>query len=281
MIRLTNHQLTAEIAPKGAEIHYLSKTNGTNVLWSVDPIYWNRCAPILFPIVGKLKNDSYTWDNQKYNLTQHGFARDHVFQLVESTADKAVFLLRSSAETAQNYPFAFDLLVHYQLIENKLITTYTIKNTGENVLPFSIGGHPGFALHDALENYALQFPQAFSDQRHLIKEGLYTGETNEIHFSQTYPLKTSDFEQDAIVLKQPKFNQVTLLHKGNEVLTMQCEDWTAIGFWTKKNAPFFCIEPWWGWADKSDASGQLTEKEGLIWLSPQEQKSVSFTIELH
>ena len=281
MIRLNNSQLIAEISIIGAELNYLSRSKGKNIMWTVDERYWNRCAPLLFPIVGRLKNNCYRWNNQEYQMNQHGFARDAEFEVLEQTTDTVTFKLCANPSTLKVFPFHFELHVTYTLRENTLINTYTMMNRGHEPLPFSIGGHPGFALEDALENYTLHFPNPFVDQRHLIQEGLYTGETKEVHFTQHYPLKTSDFENDAIVLKQPQFSQVTLAHKGNQLLTLQCDDWSAVGFWTKPTAPFFCIEPWWGWADRIDASGELSEKEGVNWLKPNEQKSVSFSILVH
>ena len=281
MIRLSSNNIIAEISSKGAELKYLSKTNGENIMWSVDDAYWNRCAPILFPIVGKLKNDRYYWNDNSYTMKQHGFARDMEFQLIEQSANKVVFLLNTSESTIEKYPFHFELTVEYRMEENKLITTYTVKNTGKEALPFSIGGHPGFALNDNLENYFLQFPQDARAPRHLIKDGLYSGETTEVLFKKKHQLIKEDFSQDAIVVKQPLFNEVTLVHIDQPIVTMHCSDWTAVGFWTKENAPFFCMEPWWGWADHVDSTGKFNDKEGLTWLRPHDQRSFSYSIEVH
>jgi galactose mutarotase-like enzyme len=281
MIRLSSNNIIAEISSKGAELQYLSKTNGENIMWSVDDAYWNRCAPILFPIVGKLKNDRYNWNDISYTMKQHGFARDMEFQLIEQSAIKAVFQLETSEVTLENYPFHFQLIVEYRTEGNKLITTYAVKNTGEKAMPFSIGGHPGFALNDDLENYFLQFPNETVAPRHLIKEGFYTGETSNVLFEKKYRLKKEDFSQDAIVVKQPFFNEVTLVYIDQPIVSMHCSDWTAVGFWTKEDAPFFCIEPWWGWADNIDSTGNFKDKEGLNWLQPHDHRSFSYSIEVH
>jgi galactose mutarotase-like enzyme len=280
-VSIQSLKLKAEISIGGAELIFLQAFERENVIWKVDETFWNRSAPILFPIVGKLKNNEYEWKSNKYQMMQHGFARNQKFELVEQTTSFLNFQLKSNTETLSQYPFEFLLNVTYELKDNKLLVAYIVKNPGEELLPFSVGGHPGFQLNGRLEDYQLRFPSKFKTNNHLIENGLYNGKTELLSVQEYFELKTEYFESDAIVFKSPQFNEVVLCRFSLPVLTLRCQDWTAVGFWTKKNAPFFCIEPWWGWADNINSSGKLSEKKGLFWLEAGNEKEFHFEIEVH
>jgi galactose mutarotase-like enzyme len=280
-VSIQSSELKAEISFTGAELIFLQVFGKENVIWKVDETFWNRSSPILFPIVGRLKHNEYDWKSNKYKMMQHGFARNQNFELVEKSASFLNFQLKSNTETLSQYPFEFVLNVTYELKGNKLLVAYIVNNPGQELLPFSIGGHPGFQLNSKLEDYQLHFPEKFSANRHLIANGLYNGSTESLSVDKEFNLKTDYFESDAIVFKSPQFNEVTLCRFSNPILTLRCPDWSAVGFWTKKNAPFFCIEPWWGWADNTNASGKLSEKDGLIWLNSGKKKAFHFEIEVH
>lgn len=260
----------------------LQKKDGENILWEKDDRHWNRVAPHLFPIVGRLKNDAFEWKDESYAMRQHGFARDQEFNIVKQTNDSVTFQLTASSETLQQYPFDFCLQIAYQLTASGIQVRYSVKNTGHGILPFSIGGHPGFALNDSLEHYSLRFPEPFTADRRNISEAYYTEETETMNIHSSLDLSDELFESDAIVFRNPPFNKVTLVHDQNgPIASLSSSQWDAIGFWTKKSAPFFCLEPWWGWADKHSASGKLTEKEGLHWLNAGEEKYMDYTIDIY
>jgi galactose mutarotase-like enzyme len=278
-IRIQANEISAIIQLTGAELTYFSAKEGVNLMWNVNDVFWNRCAPILFPIVGKLKNDKYTWNNQTYQMKQHGFARDSRFTLVEQYGHKVVLQLLSSDATKHQFPFDFQLTITYECLATGLKITHEVQNTSESDLPISFGGHPGFRLDDSLTNYKLVFPVAFTEKRWLIQHGLYTGEFEEMTINKELELNDSLFASDAIVFKNPPFQSVDLVHNTRgKLVSISCENWDAIGFWTKKEAPFFCIEPWWGWADKLDQSDDYLEKEGLYWLKANEHKTFTYQI---
>ena len=281
IISIQSSELKAEIALIGAELKSLHANGKENVIWQVDETFWNRSAPILFPVVGRLKNNQYEWKSEDYQMLQHGFARNQRFEIIEKEDSFAIFQLKSNIQTLSQYPFDFILKIRYELIGNQLLVAYTVVNQSNELLPFSIGGHPGFQLYGKLEEYHLRFPEKFMTHNHLIDNGLYTGEKELLSVDKDFNLKTDYFESDAIVFKTPLFNEVTLCRSSHPVVTLRCQDWTAVGFWTKKNAPFFCIEPWWGWADHTDTSGKLTDKKGLIWLEAGKRKEFQFDIEVH
>ena len=148
MVRLENEHLVAEVSLQGAELVYLARKGGKNVLWARNTDHWNRVAPNLFPIVGRLKDDKYSVDGKEFRLTQHGFARDSLFKVEERQKDAVVLLLSSDAATLEHYPFQFELRIVFRILGTELKVEYRVKNTGTHKMPFAIGGHPGFQLFD-------------------------------------------------------------------------------------------------------------------------------------
>lgn len=280
-IKLQNHQLSAEINLLGAELIFLGKKMGQNILWSKQTDHWNRVAPNLFPIVGRLLNDSYTFQGKSYTLTQHGFARDRIFEVVEQSENSVRLRLISTTESMNIYPFSFVFDVCYSLSELGLTISYETQNTGEETMYYSIGGHPAFHLEEPLENYYLEFDSDVQLEREELEGNYFSGETAYYGVSTHLNLSSELFETDAFVMKDLAFHSVCLKHSsGKTLVQMNCNSWTAIGFWTKKDAPFICIEPWWGWADDVDSGGKLEEKKGIIKLQSDEKKVVSYMIEI-
>lgn len=279
-IILQNHSLQAEINLIGAELLFLGKEAGKNILWSKQTDHWNRVAPNLFPIVGRLKNDSYTLNGKSYCLSQHGFARDREFEVIEQSESEVRLRLVSDAQSMEIYPYSFVFDVCYSLTEAGIIVAYETQNTGTGTMYYSVGGHPAFYLEESLENYYLEFDTAIQLEREELSGSYFSGETSYYGVSNQLNLGDELFENDAFVLKDPEFKSVSLKHQDGETLVqMSCENWTAIGFWTKKGAPFLCIEPWWGWADHADASGKLEEKAGIRKLEPGVTERLSYSIE--
>lgn len=282
MVILDNSILKAKINLLGAELVELQVKGKENILWIPDFSFWNRTAPNLFPIVGRLVNDCFQYNHSSYEMKQHGFARDLPFFIVNQTHTMVELKLADSEETRKNYPFNFELKVIYELKENRIEISYKTFNKGEITMPYSVGGHPGFALNLPLKNYRLNFHTSFEADRWLIENSFYTGQKQSMKIDHYLNLENEYFFNDAIVFKQPKFTKVTLENFNDEkIVTVGSSNWDAIGFWTKQNAPFFCVEPWWGWADSSNSSGKIEEKEGLHWLEPQSEETVSYFIHIH
>lgn len=281
MFEIRNQKVVAKINTNGAELIELSKIDGKNVLWEKDEQFWNRIAPNLFPIVGRLKEDQFCYEGQIYSMNQHGFARNRTFELIKKSESKAVFRLKSDEISKKEYPFDFIFEVEYQLNNSELNVKYRIENRGEVLLPYSVGGHPGFAIDGDLSHYYLDVGQSFSAKQWLLEGPYYSGETRYLTVENKLDLDYSLVEKDAIVFKKPPFNRVILAHKDRGgLVAVSFEQLDAIGFWSKKDAPFFCIEPWWGWADRIDSTGNFPEKEGLHFLNPNEEKEHSYRIEL-
>lgn len=266
IVTITNSQLTATINTLGAELMSLVKNN-KNYIWTVDETYWNKTSPVLFPIVGRLKNDSYTFNGKTNHLARHGFARNMEFSFDKKSNSKVVFELNESEETKINYPFNFKLIITYTLIENELVIEYFVRNQSDEVLPFSIGAHPAFAISDKFENYSLQFNAADTFETHHLENESFNGKTILVETrNNCISLNYALFEKDALVFKQLKSDEVILKNKENAILKVNFDHFPYLGIWTKENAPFLCIEPWCGLADAINHNGNLEEKEGMIHL---------------
>ncbi|MNX96696.1 Aldose 1-epimerase [compost metagenome] len=226
-------------------------------------------------------NDSYTLQGKSYAMAQHGFARDREFEVVTQSETEVRLRLLPDTKSMDVYPYFFVFDVVYSFSDSGLTVAYEIQNTGAEIMYYSVGGHPAFYLEEKLENYYLEFDEAVQLEREELEGSYFSGETSYYGVSTQLNLGNELFETDAFVLKNPPFKSVCLKHQDGETLvTMTCDSWTAIGFWTKKDAPFICIEPWWGWADHADASGKLEEKAGIRMLNPGEKEQVKYQLKI-
>ncbi len=277
-IIIKNKILQVAINPFGAELTHLLK-NEHNYIWTIDKRFWNKTSPILFPIVGSLKNDNYQYKNKTYQLLRHGFARDFMFSVTSKSEDSVVFLLTESTETLNIYPFNFTLEVGYAIKDASLIVTYTVTNTGKEAMPFSIGAHPAFALRSKIEDYDLVFEKEEDLYAQNLDNNLFSGESTLIETNnKKLRLKTSLFENDALVFKNLQSKIITILEHNQPYLKMDFSDFDHFGIWTKTNAPFICLEPWLGYADNITSNDNLFEKEAIQILESNCQFSAHFSI---
>lgn len=280
IITLSNKKVSASINTIGAELIQLEKNN-KNYIWTVDETYWNKTSPILFPIVGRLKNDSYSINGKTYELPRHGFARNFGFKIENQTENSVLFSLESNAETLQQFPFEFKLKMEYRLTENGLEITYLVSNKSNEVMPFSIGAHPAFAIEDSFSDYSLQFNETEKFVSYELENEQFNNSFKKIPSENgKINLDYALFEKDALVFKELKSNEITLQHNNEFVLKMIFEGFPYLGIWTKPNAPFLCIEPWCGLADNLNHNGNIEDKEGINFLQPQEVFSRTIKIEL-
>jgi galactose mutarotase-like enzyme len=281
---LENEFLKVRISSQGAELQELiNKETTQNILWDGNPDFWGRKAPVLFPIVGKLKENTYYFEGKAYQLPQHGFARDHVFNLKESSEKRVVLVLSSSEQTKTIYPFDFELQITYILEGKGLQTHYTVRNVGSENMYFSIGAHPGFKVEaEDFAKYSLHFSSEEDLNRYKLDQGLLTVHTEGVELEkQKLTLTYSLFEEDALVFKNLKSETITLHDtSGKKVLSLRAKNFPFYGIWTKENAPFICLEPWHGVADSIDSIQLLSEKEGIIELLPHEVFCCEFEIEI-
>ncbi|MFN7044757.1 MAG: aldose 1-epimerase family protein [Flavobacterium sp.] len=279
IITLSNNNISATIDSLGAELIRLEKDN-KNYIWTVDETFWNKTSPILFPIVGRLKNDSYTIADKTYELPRHGFARNFEFEIQNQTESSVVFVLESNAETFKNYPFEFKLQLEYQLEGNSLKMKYSVENKSNIVMPFSLGAHPAFAIENSFSDYSLQFNQVESLLSYELEKEQFNNNSKEIDSKNgTINLDYALFEKDALVFKHLKSDKISLLKNNKSVLSVHFCGFAYLGIWTKTNAPFLCIEPWCGLADNVNHNGNIFNKEGINLLQSNENFTRQLVIE--
>ena len=280
IVTISNATLTATINTLGAELISLVKNN-KNYIWNIDETYWNKTSPVLFPVVGRLKNDSYSFNGKTYQMTRHGFARNMEFSFDKKSDSQVIFELNETEETKAIYPFSFKLLMAYTLMENELVIEYFVRNQSDEVLPFSIGAHPAFTISENFENYSLQFNAADTFETHHLENESFNGKTTLVDAkNKAITLNYALFEKDALVFKQLNSNEVTLKNNDRAILKVNYDHFPYLGIWTKQNAPFLCIEPWCGLADFSNHNGDLEEKEGMNHLPAGEDFLRAIRIEI-
>lgn len=275
MVSISNHVLSASFATKGAELQsLLDKNTVINYLWSGDANYWGKFSPVLFPIVGALKNNTYTHNGQNYELPRHGFARDMEFAYEKLAEDEILFTLTHNVDTLKNFPFAFQLNLRYKLANHTLFCTYEVINPAQQNLFFSVGGHPAFAVpltkNTTFEDYFLQFNNDEKLSIHQISGGLVCDETTSISLNQgKLGLNRKLFYTDALVFKALKSDTISLLNTQNKHgLDFNFKGFPYFGIWAAKDANFVCLEPWCGIADGINHTQELAQKEGMNCLPP-------------
>ncbi|MBF7071520.1 aldose 1-epimerase family protein [Aliarcobacter butzleri] len=278
---IKNSFITAQIKSFGAELNSLKKCDENfEYIWQANSKYWARHSPVLFPIVGRLKEDSYFYKNKKYSLSQHGFARDKEFEIVQNEADFIEFRLKSDEKSLEFYPFFFELDIGYKLDKNSLIVSYKVKNKSDEKIYFSIGAHPAFntQIGDFLEFENLKTTKRyFLDEKGLI----YKNQDLNLKNSKLY-LDKDLFKDDALVFNDSNIKQITLKNIENKSrVKVKFDNFPYLGIWSKPNdAPFVCIEPWFGVADEENANQKIEDKKGILSLEKEEEFFCFYTIEV-
>jgi galactose mutarotase-like enzyme len=274
---LENSRLRLTVDSLGAQMMSLQTLDGREYLWQGDPRYWCDRAPVLFPFVGRLTGNSYRYGGQVYSMGIHGFAAHQDFSCLCPEPNRLVLQLTDNGETREQYPFAFSLNIIYELIDNRVQVTYQVENSGTGMLPFGIGGHPGFRVPleegEQFDDYILEFtggcqpdrvgftPQVFlsgQDQPYPLKEGKYL------------PLRHDLFDEDAVILKNMS-REVTLRSQVSpHGVQVSYPDMPYLGLWHMPNtdAPYLCIEPWSSLPARQDVVEDFACKSDLIQLGP-------------
>lgn len=267
-IRLENDNLVVGINTAGAElVSIVRKTDNKEYMWSGDPTYWGRVSPVLFPFVGKLNNQSYTYNGTTYdNIPQHGFARDSKFNVVEQKDDTVWLELEKHEIWQEKYPFEFTLRLGYRIEGNSVHVMWNVINNGSEKLHFSIGAHPAFNCEGGVDGYSLDFHKDIETKACgvLTSDGLLSSIERKVEF-ESGKLKMNDslFERDALVFDGQGINTVTIVNPQGESYLQVRFDAPQLGIWSPagKKAPFVCIEPWFGRCDAYDYNGTLADRE--------------------
>lgn len=283
-----NGKLRLEVDSFGAEIKSVrSKETGEEYMWCGDKQFWGRTSPVLFPFVGSLKNKEYVYQGKHYPMGQHGFARDMEHELAEESDTELWFVLRSTDETMKKYPFPFELRIGYELKDNQVKVMWRVKNTGEGKMFFSIGAHPAFPcpIHGEADKsgYSIYFGGVEEIRHHgnTLDTGLAVKEDLILSLKDGLVDITPDFfDRCTYMIEGNQTGEVALVDPdGRHYVTVRF-DTPLFAVWSpeKKNAPFVCIEPWYGRCDGVDFEGTLEEREYTNMLTVGESFQAEYTM---
>jgi galactose mutarotase-like enzyme len=281
MHTLSNGQLSAAVKLFGAELCSLRAIDGTELLWQPDPAVWVQQSPILFPIIGTLAGEQYELDGRFYKMSWHGFAMGMNFELRSRSEDRLLFGLKANEQTRTVYPFEFELLVSYQLVDRSLRVGFEVKSHGTDPMLFSIGGHPGFVLPDEPSACFLEFEREESREcRQLDKGGLLGGRSARVPWQgRLLPFDELTFEQGVWIFPNVKSDSVSLCSRRNSRrITVAFADFPNLGIWSRPGAPFVCIEPWHGIPEPTAPYGSLRCKPGMLTVAPGKSFSCGYSI---
>lgn len=273
---IENEQLRVKVSSLGAELQSIRRIeDGTEYLWQGDARFWARRASNLFPVCGRLWEGKHIYDGTAYEMGSHGFARGKEWEVAHQTTSALTLQLTPDEETLAQYPFRFVLQMTYALSEDALSVTTIVRNEDEKVMPFAVGGHPGFNVPltagTVYEDYKLVFDdncqplQFINDENcfHLGKMKAFPLEDN-----RTLPLKHSLFDDDAIFLEKTCGGVTLCSDKTQRSVHLSYPDSPYLGIWhtPKSEAPFVCIEPWVAAPAPAGVVADLTQRADLIQL---------------
>lgn len=264
--KLYNDSFEVTIDSKGCEIiSVVRKQDGKQYIWNGNPDAWKRHTPVLFPLVGRYKNDTSIYEGKEYYMTQHGFARDSEFSLVQKDENIIVMKLISNEATREKYPFDFELTITHRLSVNNINTLWEVHNMGEKDMYFSIGGHPAFVCGEDAIGAQIRFETEEEKVRYklLSSDGLLLPEEHYLNLSNRNITITKDFfDKDALIVENSGIKKVSLSKNCEPVVDVMFEA-PVFGLWSAagKGVPFVCIEPWYGRTDAIDSDGELTSRE--------------------
>ena len=289
-ITLKNDDITVVTSTFGGELNSLKSADNTEYLWQADPAHWKGQAPVLFPMCGSLRNKKAVALGKPVCMERHGVARKQEFEVLKQSADSVTFSLKSNEETLARFPFNFELRITYALHGNSVSTTYTVINTGNEGLPYTIGGHPAFncpLLDDEdFEDYEIKFEK--KEHAYAIYPDKETGLMDMEHEklildnTDTLILKHELFANDSMNFLNLNSKKVSLVsRKSGRGVGFEFKDFPHLLIWSASTkSPFVALEPWTGLATCSDESDVFEEKRGIKILAPGESEEYTFTITL-
>jgi len=276
MIDIAGTGLSAAINPFGAELSSLRDAEGRQLMHDGDPTVWAGRAPLLFPIVGGLRDDMYRLGGQSYAMGRHGVARRQDFVLIEQDADHALLRLTDNAATRAAYPFAFRFDADFRIDGASLTMTLSATNLGETDMPASLGYHPAFAwplpYGQARADHRILFDAAEPDSLSLLDGAglIATDDRPSPITGRTLTLSDDIFTQDALIWRTARSRGCLYGAADGPQLRIDWSDMPSLGIWTKPGANYVCIEPWDGIADPQGFTGEIWEKPGMRRIAPGE-----------
>lgn len=263
--------LEINVANKGAELTSIQFNN--KEMLHDGRSFWNRQAPVLFPIVGRLKDNKTIINNATYEMSQHGFARDMNFNCINDNNNEKVYMLKSNNNTLKMYPFEFELYTTYVIENDTLTVKYKVVNKDDQEMIFGIGAHPGIKIDLNQEDYYFELEREEDNIEFMEVEGNYISDypaKNLLENKKIIDITKESFINDAIIIKNFKSKKITLKQKrdNKKIVEFNISNFPILGIWSKPNAPYICVEPWYNTADRVTSTGYLKDKEGIIKLQP-------------
>lgn len=281
---LSNNEIEISVRAHGAELISLKEcANGRQFIWNANPKYWNASSPILFPFVGRLIDAEYRYKGKTYKMPIHGFARNYNFELSEKTSDALWFSLTSNPETKKIYPFDFELKCGYILHGKSVDVCWEVNNKSNETMYYSIGGHPGFVCPETVDRAScfIDFHTTDAKRKFVDDKGFSTERIETVPLEGScLQLKNEFFANDAIILENNQTQHLTLLSPEKKPYIDVKFDAPLFGVWTPadSDAPFVCIEPWYGRCDKAGYNGTLEHREWTNALAIDASDSYKYTI---
>ena len=286
LIEIASSGLTATINPLGAELTHLRDPQGRELMTDADPRWWTGHAPILFPVVGRPNGDVIRIDGAAYPMKQHGFARDFRFDWVEQSPISCRLVLVDNDATRAIYPFAFRLEISYAVDQSDLKLGFDVINSGDEILPASVGAHPGFnwplSPELAKQDYSLTFSDEEPAPIRRLEGGLLRAapEPSPIR-GKTLDLVEELFVNDAIIMDRVASTSVRYAADRGPSIEVSWDGFRELGVWSKPTgAPFVCIEPWHGYVSPAEFDGEFTDKPGLMLIAPGEKRTLSYRVRI-
>ncbi len=286
VIAIAADGMSAGIALHGAELHYLRDGDGRDLLWDGDPAFWTGRAPVLFPIVGGLRNNQYRYKARTYTLEKHGFARRSRFTLAEQSESAATFRLEADDATRAAYPFVFRLDMRFAIAGGAIDMTATVTNLGEAEMPASFGFHPALRwplpYGERRADHRILFAQAEpAPIRRLDPAGLLASDPRPAPVrDRVLHLDDSLFVEDAVIFDHPVSRRVQYGAEAGPQVEVDFPDMPMLGIWTKPGAGYLCIEPWQGTSDPASFDGDIRDKPGIVLIAPGVSRQFAMRISL-
>ena len=279
-------RVTAAVDSAGAQLMSLT-LDGGEYLWQRDERFWPRCAPVLFPIVGNIRNDRADSAQGEIKFGRHGLARNYEHDLIARGDDSLTYELVSSDDTRAKYPYDFCLRMTYRIVDDALEQEFYVENTGDVTLPFVVGGHPAFNVpapgDDAdFSAYCLKFAKAWSYTSPTIstETGLLDWQDRFVLLedSDTPALTHELFDVDTLTFEDVPERTVTLTGPAGHGMRVDFDGFDYLGVWSAPNAPFVALEPWCGTATRTDEDDVFEHKQGMMFLAPGESVTKTFVM---
>lgn len=277
---IENKDFSLSVKEMGAELNsFKSKKTGFEFIWEGNTDIWYGQSPILFPIIGRLLDDKYRLNGEEYTMPKHGIVRKKPFKLIDKTENSLKFIQSDDENSLKEYPYHFDLIVEFKITDNGLSVTHTVVNKNDCVMYYSFGAHPAFncEIGDYLE---------FSEKEELLTERI---DHDSILIEEKFPVNIDGnkltitknlFDDDALILSGYKSKAISLKSNNHNRVVKFNFDSPLLGIWAKPGAPYVCIEPWWGVNDNYEKKDDLSQKRGIMALTPLEEKSFNWNIEI-